>query len=275
MQYYFTRWEKIINFLYSKHLLRYMLPKFEFKDCGEYLQFDVHIQGGTHNFYIKKNGLKAYEIQAAYMETFYDYKVNGHAYIRREIPINRGDIVVDGGGCEGFFARYALEKGADKVIIFEPCSKLADGLEKTFQKDIEENKVILVRKALGSKKENKNLLINEEMYCASSLLYRDMKDQKKEEVYVDKLDNILKELEIERIDFIKMDIEGAEMEALIGAKNTINCAHPKMVIATYHEYMNSRKCVDIVNSICNEYKYKFCGYYTEQFPWRPYLTLFY
>jgi FkbM family methyltransferase len=37
-----------------------------------------------------------------------------------------------------------------------------------------------------------------------------------------------------KIDFIKMDIEGSEIEALLGATNTIIHDHPKFVIASYH-----------------------------------------
>ena len=276
MQYHFTKFEKIIDYLFKKLYFHYPLPRIEYQGKGEYLEFQVSIEGKNQTFYIRKDGLKTYELQAAYIETFYNRRVNGHSYMRREIPINIGDTVLDGGGCEGFFTRYALEKGADKVIVIEPCEKLADGICKTFHQEINEGRVIVVKKALGRKPGKQTLVINEDMYCASNLGYLEMPVNKTEEsIIVDRLDSILEELKIPKIDLIKMDIEGSEMDALIGAENVIKQHRPKMMIATYHGYTNSIECESIVKSIRGDYKSKFCGYYTEEKPYRPYLTLFF
>ena len=40
----------------------------------------------------------------------------------------------------------------------------------------------------------------------------------------------LDELNLPRVDFIKIDIEGMEMEALSGARDTINKYHPVLLI---------------------------------------------
>ena len=38
-----------------------------------------------------------------------------------------------------------------------------------------------------------------------------------------------------RATFIKLDVEGAEYEALVGAKQTIQKYHPRMAISIYHK----------------------------------------
>lgn len=44
----------------------------------------------------------------------------------------------------------------------------------------------------------------------------------------------LDEIVEDRITFIKMDIEGAEHNALLGAEKTIKKYHPKLAICVYH-----------------------------------------
>ena len=58
--------------------------------------------------------------------------------------------------------------------------------------------------------------------------------QKIEGVLVLPLDEIVDELKLERVDFIKMDIEGSEREALQGARKTLARFKPRMAICTYH-----------------------------------------
>ena len=46
--------------------------------------------------------------------------------------------------------------------------------------------------------------------------------------------NLAIELKLPRVDFVKMDIEGAEKEALRGGAETIRRYHPRMAIASEH-----------------------------------------
>ncbi|MFA7083385.1 MAG: FkbM family methyltransferase [Arcobacteraceae bacterium] len=55
--------------------------------------------------------------------------------------------------------------------------------------------------------------------------------------------------------YIKLDIEGAEKEALIGAKNTIKKHKPKLAICIYHKYKDLWELPYLVNEISSEYKF--------------------
>lgn len=65
------------------------------------------------------------------------------------------------------------------------------------------------------------------------------------------IDDLVQRQHLSRIDFIKMDIEGAELPALHGAAETIKCFRPKLAISVYHrltdffeipEFLDSPQC---------------------------------
>ena len=49
------------------------------------------------------------------------------------------------------------------------------------------------------------------------------------------LDFMVQSGDVERVDFIKLDVEGAEMETLYGARETIDIFRPKMALSLYHK----------------------------------------
>lgn len=232
------------------------------------------LDGKREAVYVKKGTLKKFEIQAAYAEAFGDYRWNGHCYIRPSMSIDKGDIVVDAGGCEGFYSKYALRQGASKVIIFEPYQELASGLKKSFRKEIGEGRVLVIEKALGKRACEKPFFVNPKMICASSLVTKDDNATEKR-VPVISLDECLAEFGISRVDIIKMDIEDGEVDAVLGGRKIIRNCHPKMIIATYHSYRNATKIRRICKKIDKEYRCKLYGCYQFVKPYRPYLTLMY
>ncbi|MDR0919210.1 MAG: FkbM family methyltransferase [Oscillospiraceae bacterium] len=60
-------------------------------------------------------------------------------------------------------------------------------------------------------------------------------DDGNKSIKVNSLDNLLKDYTAP-ITFVKMDIEGAEMDALIGAKNIISKFLPTLAISAYHKF---------------------------------------
>ena len=247
------------------------MPDIHLTSKGDWWNFNINICGVKGEFYVKKRALKKCELRAIYYETFCNYKLNGHCYIRPEMTINDGDVVVDAGGCEGFYSRYALNMGASKVIIFEPCQELAEGLKKTFDYEIATGRVMIIEKALGRSTCKNKLYINRNMFCASSMDGNGANTLERE-ITVTSLDDILQSISVEHVDVIKMDIEGAEIDAVLGMRKTIKKYRPKMMIATYHSYYNAMKIRKICRNLYRDYQCKTIGCYLFERPFRLYMT---
>ena len=75
---------------------------------------------------------------------------------------------------------------------------------------------------------------------------------------VQKLDSVVKEDPI----LIKMDIEGSEKDALIGARDTIQRSKPKLAIAAYHFATDLWRLVDVIREINPSYNF-YLRHYSE------------
>lgn len=71
-----------------------------------------------------------------------------------------------------------------------------------------------------------------------------------QEVEMVTLDDDIKE----RITFLKMDIEGSEINAIMGAKEHIVNDHPKLAICTYHHYEHLWEIPKLIKSLNTDYK---------------------
>jgi hypothetical protein len=69
--------------------------------------------------------------------------------------------------------------------------------------------------------------------------------------YVQKLDTIISDL---CTTLIKMDIEGAEPNALEGAINTIKSRKPRLAISVYHDFRHLWQIPLLITSMVPEYK---------------------
>lgn len=72
-----------------------------------------------------------------------------------------------------------------------------------------------------------------------------------EVIEVRKLDTLLKDVDVT---FIKMDIEGAELEALKGAEKTIKQKKPKLAISVYHKPEDFLTIPKLIHDFAPDYK---------------------
>lgn len=118
---------------------------------------------------------------------------------------------------------------------FEPVSRTADLLEKTIEANGITDKVIVNRMALGACEEEAEISIWDDE-LGSSTMVSDQKRQggSSERIHVTTLDEYVKKGKLDRVDFIKADIEGSERDMLEGAIETLRRFKPKLSICTYH-----------------------------------------
>lgn len=145
-----------------------------------------------------------------------------------------GMVCIDVGAHVGTFTISAsLMVGKEgKVIAIEPELHNFNNLIKNLEINKIEN-VIVKNIALSDYNGKEKFFIDQSTGCHS--LFSQKSSVRETEVEVKNLNTLLKELNINKVDMIKIDTEGAEMKILKGAREILlKNPHMKMAIASYH-----------------------------------------
>ena len=142
-----------------------------------------------------------------------------------------GDHIIDAGGCFGDtalgFARVASKKG--HVYTFDPLQKHCAIMRESFAM----NPTLAPRISifeLGLSDENHEgspSPATEGVINPGANIFGSG-------VATRTIDSLVAECALPRIDFIKMDIEGSELAALVGAEAALRRWRPKLAISLYH-----------------------------------------
>jgi len=158
-------------------------------------------------------------------------------------------IIVDGGANIGTFALFCAKHGAKKVYAFEPIQIVYDNLKENIVLNGFEKCIIPIKKALGDKKEDVFISFNEHSDMSASIGFED-NIHSKERIQIVPLDSVVSG----RVDFIKLDIEGYENEALKGSKNILKTFEPTLSICAYHKIDDKEQIPKTINAINKNYK---------------------
>ena len=140
------------------------------------------------------------------------------------IMLSHHEIFVDAGGYDGDTLQDFIEVSGnvfDKYYFFEPENNV---LQKALEKHANDNRIVFLEKGLSNISGTR--FFDTECIDVPEMIQSDYGNK---EVNVCTLDS----LNI-RPTFIKMDIEGAECDALDGAEQTIRKYKPTLAICVYH-----------------------------------------
>lgn len=148
------------------------------------------------------------------------YAPNCFRYSEREVYVDGG--AYDGDSIDLFLQR--VNGQYDEIIAFEPDVQTFKRLQQKFQN---QNGVTLINKGLYSQEEELSFSMtgwkDAQLVTASEGL---------ESVPVTTIDKLGRQ---DRVSLIKMNIEGSEAEALLGARKTIQNNAPTLMISAYHK----------------------------------------
>jgi len=178
-----------------------------------------------------------------------DYESDG-------VRIRPGDTVIDCGAHVGVYCRYALQHGAARVVAIEPDPVNLRCLEWNFASEIAAGQVIVVPVGVWHERTHLPLFEAQEDNSGghSFVVVKTPRAAAVKGLLVMPLDDIVEQLKLERVDFIKMDIEGSERFALRGAAKTIARFRPRMAICTYHLPDDITVIPQVVQKACPHYR---------------------
>jgi len=147
--------------------------------------------------------------------------------------VQKDDVVLDCGANDGSISLvYSQKVGRDgHVFSFEPDFQNIVTFNKNKSLNDNSSNIKLVKKGIWD--EEDSLVFYESGTVGSSIFYEG-ENSKKQVIEVVSIDSFSKNEKIEKLNFIKMDIEGAEIEALEGAIESIEKYTPNFAIASYH-----------------------------------------
>ena len=143
------------------------------------------------------------------------------------VLLNNNSTILDIGTNIGFFSLYFSKKFPfAKIHCFEPVPRSFEYLQKNLQLNNVSN-VVLNNIGMSDRKQSMEMFFNPEGSGSSSLKnLLNAPCTKKIECKFDTLDNYVEENNLDNIDFIKCDVEGAEKFVYLGGLKTIERFKP-------------------------------------------------
>jgi FkbM family methyltransferase len=143
-----------------------------------------------------------------------------------------GDFIIDAGACLGdTAAAFAARAGRDgRVFAFDPLPSHVTASQHNLEQNGFADRAAVVPLALGNVTRNTGVRVGQDGGVSPGFSVYGNEDR----LPMVTIDDFVAAERPARVDFIKMDIEGAELAALEGAVDTMARHRPKLAISLYH-----------------------------------------
>jgi len=143
--------------------------------------------------------------------------------------------IVDAGGSTGMFALAAATRFPDVTIdVFEPSPRQRIMIARNACKNAMSDRIRVHPFGLWNEQDRLAFRSHGSISSLQKVTMLDRSLAFEETVDVTSLDTWAAQEKIEELDLIKMDIEGAEIEALAGATETLKRFRPQILLQAYH-----------------------------------------
>ncbi len=234
--------KKIISWLFAKFPAGYLkdsIRKLYYNSFGKN-EFDINLNGNTWM-------IRYPDFTIHLSRRFFPYHVLRTNFLfLHHFPMEKVDLLVDAGAYIGTFICYVKKRfpHVGSVLAFEPDPANRACLDQNIKINGIDD-IIVKDMGLWSREETLSFYIDQKL--ASSLV-PGHGDQKIISIKVDALDSILNKVSGKRI-FIKMNIEGAELQALEGSRELIRNNKVHLAIAADHT-VDGKLTVTAVEELC-------------------------
>lgn len=200
----------------------------------------------NRKFFPKTNGDPAFQ-------TFSEVEV-WKIYDEYDVVVEPGDVVVDIGANYGFFSIYAWKKGASKIYSVEPFPDTVECLAAN-TKNLDGIFILpyAISDRIGEEEFAQTEVFGSNFLLKNShLLDQDLERRSVVKVPTTTLEMIFNDLELEKIDFLKVDCEGGEIDLFSTLPEYLFKKLKKLVIE-YHSETGKK----ILEEILEAYNFSF------------------
>ena len=144
---------------------------------------------------------------------------------------------------------YNYCPNVSKIYAIEPQSNNFKALKHNINKLNYTNKVVPIKYAISNVDDEKVFIDVQE--TLSSTAQVNIQGENENFIFTKTLDSLYRN---EKIDLIKMDIEGFEMNALQGAEDIIKNQTPTLILSAYHKNNDIYDFIYFIESLSTDYK---------------------